>query len=203
LRPIESGESLRSDACLEQTDPGAEESPGSVAHLFRGLGGPTPWPETAALRWRPFGGHLFFIRHFPDFLLKVSFDVAIQGGQAAGARRLLDALNHFRGPVLLLDLLVDEPMHEHLRRIVLCRNRRLIDGIDPKRIGPFLGLRLLGDLEQGPELLLRRGHRCQFGRLAAVGQVFEYPLCVRPFLAHLLHEVFSEALQVLDVAPHG
>lgn len=99
---------------------------------------------------------LFFIRHFPDFLFEVVFDVTIQIGQAASACRRLDPRHHFRGPTLFFNLFVNEPMLEHLCGIAFCRNRRLVNRVDTQRIAMFLRLCLLDDFEQRLEFLFWR-----------------------------------------------
>src|SRR5208283_2437594 len=176
-------------------------SPGGRAGAWRPTR-PAPPPPGRA-RWTPVPRilGLLLARHFPDLHFEVSFYVSIQVGGASGARGGLNALHHFRGPRLLFDLFVDEPVHEDLGGGVLCRKRRLVDGVDVLRVGVLLGLRLQGDIEQRLELLLRGGQRSHLRRHAAVGQVLEDSLRVRALLGRLLDEVLAEALEVPDIAP--
>ena len=64
------------------------------------------------------------------------------------------------------------------------RHRRLVNGIDAQRVGVFLCL--LGDFEQRPEILFRRGQRGHFCHRTAVSQVLENALGMSTFFAGLL-----------------
>lgn len=65
-------------------------------------------------------------------------DVTVEAGEAPGARGVAHERHEIVRPLLLLHLLVDEPMHQHLRGIILGRQRRFIDGVDSARVGLLL-----------------------------------------------------------------
>lgn len=153
-------------------------------------------------RWRLPKGKLFRGRHFPNFLFEVALNVAVQRRQTAGASGVLNTVHHFGGPIFLLDLLIDEPVHEHLRGIILCFQCGFENGVDALSIVVFLRLRLSRHFEQCFEILIGRGNPGYPRCLAAVREVFENALGVGALLAGLLDEVFAETLEISDIAPH-
>lgn len=97
--------------------------------------------------------------------------MAVKVGKAAGAGGGLDAFHHFAAPALFFHLFHDEPVHEDLDGIIFHGEGGFINGIDAVGVGFFHRLGLLGDLQQGFEILLGRGNGDEFGDQAAVGEV--------------------------------
>ena len=122
----------------------------------------------------------------------------IQVRKAACAGGGLDAVHQFGGPGFLFHLFVDEPMHQYLCRVILVGHRRL-----EYRVGLLHRLRLFHNLQQGFEILLRRGYGTQFGRNAAVMDVLDHFAGVLALLSRLLGEEGGEAFEVPVAAPDG
>ena len=92
-------------------------------------------------------------------------------------------------------------MHQHLGRVILCRQRGLVNGVDPLSVGLFHGQRVLGGFEQRLEILFRCRNGCQFRHRAAVNQMVGELLRMHVLLCRLFREVCGKAFQVQIGAP--
>ena len=127
--------------------------------------------------------------------------MAVEVRQTAGTRGALDSTHQLGGPGFFLDLLVDEPMHEHLRGVIMVRERRCKHGVDALRVGLLHCLRLENKVEQRGKILLGCGERLQLRLHATIDEMIDHFPCVLALLARLFGEEPGKPLQVLHGTP--